>query len=143
MLSSYCFGNLLWYFVSLIFCIFLAPNSLAYYVVKYHISQEQIQVFLQNLRFPYTLLTLNQNGTNFVTVDRILDNPDEFKQKSTIRLQFERLPLIFLPALCAFAAIYRLTLSGQLFIDNVVIAILMSCGFFIALRFGSSLRPQN
>jgi hypothetical protein len=143
MLSPYFFGNLVMYFFSLILCNFLAPYSLLHYVLKYDISQEQIQIFLQRLSFPYTLFALNHNGRNFVTVDRILDNPDEFKQLSATRLQFERFTWILWPSLFAFAGIYRLTLPSQLFVDNVVIALLMIFGLFIALRFGSSLRHQK
>ena len=143
MLSAYCFGNLVLYFFSLIFCIFLAPNSLLYYVVKYDISKEQLQTFIEQLKFPYTLLTLNQNSGGFVTVNSILDKLDEYKKLSPLRLQYERFPGILVPALSAFAGIYRLTLPGQLFVDNIAVALLMSYGFFIAMRFGSSLRNQK
>ncbi len=139
MLSPYVFGNLIWCFGSFMFCVFLAPNSLLYYVVKYDISKEQLQTFIEQLKFPYTLLALNQNSASFVTVNSIIDKLDEYKKLSLLRLQYERFPGVLLPALSAFAGIYRLTLPGQLFVDNIAVALLMSYGFFIALRFGSSL----
>lgn len=138
-LSTDCFGNLILFAFSFIFCIFLAPNSLLYYAVKYDISEEQLQTFVWQLKFPHTVLTLNRNSAMFITVNRILENFDDLKQRSLFRIQFDRLPLAFWPAIASVATFYRLTLPNQLLVDNILTALLIFYGFLIAWRFGSNL----
>lgn len=140
MISTSCFGNFALCFFCVFLSIFLAPNSLLHYAIKYDSTEEEIQIFLQNLRFPHNLLTINQNRSSFITVGQIVDDLEQLKQIHPLSLLFRRLTTSLWLALCTFATLYRLTLPNQLFVDNVVTVMLISYSFFIAWTFGSSLR---
>lgn len=122
----------------------IAVSSLRHYVVKFDVSKPQLEKFVQNLNFPFSLLNAPAAELSGTSTHTVLEKLDQIKTERR-SYRFHCLYSSTIPTICLLVFVFGLYRSPdtESRAGASTMIILISVSLFVTWRFGHKLKQPK